>query len=79
MTVLDIKGFVVGSYQPDNHLSSSSTHKLNEGKCHDLENKKGKDFFIQSTIYNMCCINQSLSYARSLYVQEYRHAKIKTL
>jgi hypothetical protein len=40
------------------HLSPGSTQKSNEGKCHDFENKKGKDFFffVQSTIYNMCCI-----------------------
>jgi hypothetical protein len=68
----------VGLYQQDNHLSPGSTHKSNEGKCHDFENKKEKDFFVQSTIYNMCCINKSLSYVHSLYVQEYRHAKIKT-
>ena len=69
----------MGSYQPDNHLSLDSSHKSNEGKCHDFENKKGKDLFVQSTIYNICCINKSLPYVHSIYVQEYRHAKIKTL
>ena len=54
--VLDIKGFVVEPILAQPHLSSGSTQKSNEGKCHDFENKKGKDFFVQSTIYNMCCI-----------------------
>ena len=70
----------MGPYQPDNHLSSGSTHKSNEGNVMILKTKREKTFFfIQSTIYNMCCINKSLSYLRSIYVQEYRHAKIKTL
>ena len=69
----------MGPYQPDNHLSLGLSHKSNEGKCHNFENKKGKDLFVQSTIYNMYCINKSLPYVRSIYVQEYRHAKIKTL
>ena len=54
--VLDIKGFVVEPVPARPHLSPGSTQKSNEGKCHDFENKKGKDFFVQSTIYNMCCI-----------------------
>jgi hypothetical protein len=56
--VLDIKGFVVEPVPAQPHLSPGSTQKSNEGKCHDFENKKGKDFFffVQSTIYNMCCI-----------------------
>ena len=55
--VLNIKGFMVEPVLAQPHLSSGSTQKSNEGKCHDFENKKGKDFFVQSTIYNMCCIN----------------------
>ena len=43
-----------GSVPADNHLSSGSTHKSNNGKCHDFENKKGKDFFVQSIIYIIC-------------------------
>jgi hypothetical protein len=54
--VLDIKGFVVEPVPAQPHLSPGSTQKSNECKCHDFENKKGKDFFVQSTIYNMCCI-----------------------
>jgi hypothetical protein len=56
--VLDIKGFVVEPVLARPHLSPGSTQKSNEGKCHDFENKKGKDFFflVQSTIYDMCCI-----------------------
>jgi hypothetical protein len=69
----------VGPYQPDNHLSPGLTHKSNKGNVMILKTKTEKTFFVQSTIYNMCCINKSLSYVHSLYVQEYRHAKIKTL
>ena len=43
--VLDIKGSWWSLYQPGCHLSLGSTQKSNEGKCHDFENKKGKDFF----------------------------------
>jgi hypothetical protein len=50
------KGFVVELVPAQPHLSPGSTQKSNEGKSHDFENKKGKDFFAQSTIYNMCCI-----------------------
>ena len=56
--VLDIKGFVVEPVLAQPHLSPGSTQKSNECKCHDFENKKRKDFFVQSTIYNMCCIKQ---------------------
>ena len=80
--VLDIKGSWWSLYQPGRHLSPSSTQKSNEGKCHDFENKKGKDFFffLYKAQYTICVAkNKSLSYVRSLYVQEYRHAKIKTL
>ena len=54
--VLDIKGSWWSLYQLGRHLSPGSTQKSNECKCHDFKNKKGKDFFVQSTIYNMCCI-----------------------
>jgi hypothetical protein len=54
--VLDIKGFVVEPVPAQPHLSPGSTQKSNECICHDFESKKGKDFFVQSTIYNMCCI-----------------------
>jgi hypothetical protein len=54
--VLDIKGSWWSLYQPGRHLSPGSTQKSNEGKCHDFENKMGKDFFVQNTISNMCCI-----------------------
>jgi hypothetical protein len=50
------KGFVVEPVPAQPHLSPGSTQKSNESKCHDFENKKGKDLFVQSTIYNMCCI-----------------------
>ena len=83
--ILDIKGFVVEPVPARPHLSPGSTQKFNEGKCHDFENKKGKDFFfffffLYKAQYRICIAkNKSLSYVRSLYVQEYRHAKIKTL
>ena len=48
---LNIKGFVVEPVPAQPHLSPGSTQKSNECKCHDFENKKGKDFFVQSTIY----------------------------
>ena len=55
--VLDIKGFVVEPIPAQPHLSPGSTQKSNEGKCHDFESKREKTFFfVQSTIYNMCCI-----------------------
>jgi hypothetical protein len=54
--VLDIKGFVVEPVPAQPHLSPGSTQKSNECICHDFESKKGKDFFVQGTIYNMCCI-----------------------
>ena len=61
------------------HLSPGSTQKSNEGKCHDFENKREKTFLYKAQ-YTICVAeNKSLSYVRSLYVQEYRHAKIKTL
>jgi hypothetical protein len=58
--VLDIKGFVVEPVLAQPHLSPGSTQKSNECICHDFESKKGKDFFVQSTIYNMCCIKKNL-------------------
>jgi hypothetical protein len=52
--VLDIKGFVVEPVLAQPHLSPGSTQKSNEGKCHDFENKKGKDFFF--------CTKQNIRY-----------------
>jgi hypothetical protein len=53
--VLDIKGFVVEPVPARPHLSPGSTQKSNEGKCHDFENKKGKDFFfLYKAQYTIC-------------------------
>jgi hypothetical protein len=77
--VLDIKGFVVEPVLAQPHLSPGSTQTSNECKCHDFENKKGKDFFYtkHSIQYVLHKINLYPMFA--VYIQEYRHAKIKTI
>jgi hypothetical protein len=57
--VLDIKGFVVEPVPPQPHLSPGSTQKSNEGKCHDFENKKGKDSFF---FFFFFCTKHNIQY-----------------
>jgi hypothetical protein len=77
--VLDIKGFVVEPVPAQPHLSPGSTQKSNECKCHDFESKKGKRLFCtrHNIQYVLHKINLYPMFA--VYIQEYRHAKIKTL
>ena len=44
-----------------------------------LKVKKEKTFLYKAQYIICVAKNKSLSYVRSLYIQEYRHAKIKTL
>jgi hypothetical protein len=61
------------------HLSPGSTQKSNECKCHDFENKKGKDFFCTKHNIQYVLHKINLYPMFAVYIQEYRHAKIKTI